>query len=262
MRVLRIGMKGQDIKKWQLFLIGQGFLRDIADGIFGDNTFKATVEFQEKYKLDPDGVVGHQSILKAVQLGYVILDDVEDNSTTGPNWPPKPDFPPLTGTAARQAVFGKFAYRHEPLPDNYENIRILGNWETDNIVPVAIPQINGIKGAPRSCSVQFHRLAAEQLKSLWKAWEQEGLLGRVLTYEGSFSPRFIRGSTTVLSNHAFGTAFDINYSWNNLGSQPALVGAKGSVRELVPIANEHGFCWGGHFDKRQDGMHFEVAVSK
>ena len=40
--------------------------------------------------------------------------------------------------------------------------------------------------------------------------------------------------------------------------QPALLGEKGCVRELVPIAHDHGFYWGGHFT-RQDGMHFEVA---
>jgi hypothetical protein len=31
------------------------------------------------------------------------------------------------------------------------------------------------------------------------------------------------------------------------------------VRELVPIANKHGFYWGGHYSKRADGMHFEAA---
>jgi hypothetical protein len=30
------------------------------------------------------------------------------------------------------------------------------------------------------------------------------------------------------------------------------------VRELVEIANEWGFYWGGHFT-RKDGMHFEIA---
>ena len=54
------------------------------------------------------------------------------------------------------------------------------------------------------------------------------------------------------------TAFDINYAWNRLGALPALRGEKGSVRELVAIAHQHGFYWGGHFSRR-DGMHFEVA---
>lgn len=71
-------------------------------------------------------------------------------------------------------------------------------------------------------------------------------------------PRFVRGSRTTLSNHSWGTAFDINYAWNCLGALPALRGEKGSVRELVPIAHRHGFYWGGHFSRR-DGMHFEVA---
>ena len=68
----------------------------------------------------------------------------------------------------------------------------------------------------------------------------------------------MRGSRTTLSNYAWGTAFDINVPWNARGTVPALCGEKGSVRELVAIANEHGFYWGGHFSRR-DGMHFEVA---
>jgi hypothetical protein len=68
----------------------------------------------------------------------------------------------------------------------------------------------------------------------------------------------VRGSNTTLSNHAWGTGFDINAKWNPLGAVPALRGDTGSVRELVPIAHDHGFFWGGHFS-RSDGMHFEVA---
>jgi hypothetical protein len=40
---------------------------------------------------------------------------------------------------------------------------------------------------------------------------------------------------------------------------PALKGKQGCVRELVPIANQHGIYWGGHFKRRPDGMHFELA---
>ena len=88
------------------------------------------------------------------------------------------------------------------------------------------------------------------------------MLDRVLTWDGSFAPRFVRGSRTVLSNHAFGTAFDINAALNPRGTRPLLVGKKGSVRELVTIANDHGFYWGGHFVAKPDGMHFEIAILK
>ena len=124
---------------------------------------------------------------------------------------------------------------------------------------VEIPQLRGVSGAPSSASVRFHRRAADQLRELWRAWEAAGLLRLVLTWEGAFAPRFVRGSDTVLSNHAHGSAFDINAPWNALGARPALVGQRGGVRELVPIANRHGFFWGGHFRDRADGMHFEVA---
>ena len=62
----------------------------------------------------------------------------------------------------------------------------------------------------------------------------------------------------TLSNHAWGTAFDINAALNPRGTVPVFRGQPGSVRELVPRANDLGFYWGGHFSRR-DGMHFEVA---
>ena len=108
-------------------------------------------------------------------------------------------------------------------------------------------------------TTRFHRRAAGQLEALWAAWGRAGLLGRVRTYEGSYAARFVRGRPGQLSSHAYGSAFDINQRWNRLGHLPAPAGAAGSVRELVDIANAHGFFWGGHFKGRPDGMHFEVA---
>jgi hypothetical protein len=84
------------------------------------------------------------------------------------------------------------------------------------------------------------------------------LLNHILTFDGAYTSRFIRCSNKTLSNHAFGTAFDINAGENPLGAQPALPGRKGCVFELVPTAHQFGFYWGGHFSRR-DGMHFEIA---
>ncbi len=95
---------------------------------------------------------------------------------------------------------------------------------------------------------------------MFEQWERAGLKSHILTWGGSWVPRFVRGSRTQLSNHAWGTAFDVNVRWNMLGTQPALRGQKGSVRELVQIANDNGYYWGGHFHKRIDGMHFEVRL--
>jgi len=147
------------------------------------------------------------------------------------------------------------------MPGNRENIHILGTWQQDNIIDVPIPQLRKALGSKAPKTMQFHRLAAKQLQSLWHAWASAKLVDRILSYDGAFNSRFVRGSTN-LSNHAFGTAFDINARYNERGVRPALVGAKGSVRELVPIANSWGFFWGGHYQTTLDGMHFEVAVLK
>ena len=101
---------------------------------------------------------------------------------------------------------------------------------------------------------------AEQFKALWQAWEDAGLLHHVITWAGMWNPRFIRGSRSVLSNHAFATAWDCNVAWNQLGAEPAAYGKRGSMRELIPIAHEFGAYWGGHFSRRSDGMHLEFAV--
>ncbi|HJZ45827.1 MAG TPA: N-acetylmuramoyl-L-alanine amidase [Roseiflexaceae bacterium] len=172
------------------------------------------------------------------------------------NWPARPNFNPLPNNAARQQVFGTFDFQRT----NGDNIRILGNWVQDNIVTVAIPQLANVNGAAGG-NIQFHKLAAEQLRAMWAAWDAAGLLRFVLSWSGSFVPRFMR-SGKQLSTHAFGCAFDINVPWNGYYKVPALVGDQGSVRELVPIANQHGFYWGGHFQYGHglsDGMHFEWA---
>lgn len=139
--------------------------------------------------------------------------------------------------------------------ENPEHFDITNHWDRENIIKVTVPQLIPLKG---SATVYFHKKGAQQLQQLWNDWEKAGLLPLVLTWDGAYNPRFVRGSRTVLSNHAFGTVFDINYAWNKLGTVPALVGQKGSVRLLVAIAHKNGFYWGGHFT-RKDGMHFEVV---
>jgi hypothetical protein len=249
------------VRAWQMFLIGEGFDPGEADGIFGAATDLATRAFQEKRGIEADGVVGRQTLRKALDRGFELMEEPAADDT-GSNFPPKPPFPPLVSNSQRQAIFGPFEFVPDPLPNDKEHIRILGTWERDNIASVPIPQFKKTALGQRAPSaIPFHKLAAKQLQGLWKDWEAAGLLDRILSYGGSFEPRFVRGSMTTLSNHSFGSAFDINVAWNERGHRPALVGEKGSVRELVPIAHKWGFYWGGHFST-PDGMHFEVAVLK
>lgn len=258
MRVLRLGANGLAVRRWQWFLLGQGFYKGAADGAFGPKTDEATRAFQSRWRLEVDGVVGNQCYGQAMLLGFDAVRD-QDPSQSGPNFPAPPAFGPLVGNAERQSIFGRYEFEAAPLPHDPDAVRVLGDWEQENIVWVNVPQLAGFKNAKRNGDIQFHRLAAPQLLRLWQAWADASLLPHVQTFEGSYVPRFVRGSRTVLSNHAFGSAFDVNRLWNKLGAVPALAGREGSVRELVAIANQNGFYWGGHFRNRLDGMHFEVA---
>lgn len=257
LKLIRINSQGPLVTSWQFFLIGQQLYTGATDGVFNREVQSATIEFQRRHNLQPDGIVGNKTYGVAMQLGFDgTIDDRTDRS--GADFPKPPSFPPLITNDERAKIFGKFSYVSQPVPGNPENIRITDNWAGHNIVMTSIPQLINVKGSDR---VQFHKLAAKQLVQLWKDWEDAGLLPLILTWGGSYVPRFVRGSRTTLSNHSFGSAFDINVAWNQLGIVPALVGQKGSVRELVQIANQNGFYWGGHFS-RKDGMHFEVAQIK
>jgi hypothetical protein len=148
--------------------------------------------------------------------------------------------------------------RHRTLPDG--TVEILDGWVEENLIVVDVPQLRGIPtyGGVFSGHVYFHKKAAKQLQAAWAEVKALGLMNRVLFWDGSYAPRMVRGSKRTLSNHALGLAFDINAEWNGLGVTPPPVGEKGSVRELVPIFEKHGFRWGGNWKKRLDGMHFEV----
>jgi len=95
-------------------------------------------------------------------------------------------------------------------------IDIFDGWVEKNVVTVGVSQLKGasVSGKPSTGKGLFFKAAAAQLQPAWEELEEHRLLHRVLTWDRSFVPRLIRGSTTKPSNHAFGTAFDINARWN------------------------------------------------
>ena len=254
MKAIKKGDKGTEVKKWQYFLYGQGFTEVRADGDFGDFTFKASVQFQTQNGLVANGIVDNATYLKAMQFGFQLIDDLRDNveeNTSG--WPTIPGFRPLSQSQL-QSMFGRIEFTIKP--DN-SSIDITNGWKALNLVTIEIPQISGLPPYNTN-KITVHKRVANQFRNLFNEWENAGLLPLILSFDGSYNARLIRGSSTNLSNHAFGVAIDINVPWNGLGVTPALKGQKGSVRDLVPIANSLGFYWGGHF-QRNDGMHFEIA---
>lgn len=71
--------------------------------------------------------------------------------------------------------------------------------------------------------------------------------------------RTIRGSDVHLSNHASGTAIDINATKHPLGKRGTFTKAQeNTIRELC---KKYGLRWGGDYQVRADEMHFEVVLN-
>ena len=167
-------------------------------------------------------------------------------------------------------VVGKVEWETDKLESGH-SITLLNNFEK-NVVKVLVPQLGGINdvrtdalqkaGAKFDGKLKFFKPAHAQLLAAFAEIEKAGLKKRLISIAGSFNARLQKkkngGFVQTPSNHSFGTAFDINSDFNGQGSKPPAVGKPGSVRELVPIFEKHGFRWGGLFPT-PDGMHFEIA---
>lgn len=242
------GSRGDDVKYLQTRLNAHGANLD-TDGIFGVLTKDAVMKFQGRMGIAQDGIAG------PVTLGLLGNTDTAVNSVDT-----SPPFPPMSAKR-REEVFGKFAWRK----GQGDSIVITDGWAQRNIVKTHIPQLDGVPfyypDNKQVCNgdIYLHVKAAPIFKEFFSLIDQTGLRHLIRTFDGAFVARLVRGSETALSNHAWGTAIDINCYANPLGKKPAPRGVDGSVIELVPLAHSCGLYWGGNFS-RPDGMHFEVAV--
>ena len=293
MRQIKIGCRGTDVQNWQMFLRGGQLDADgnctaadgdavVSDGIFGPVTDRATRTWQAGRQLAADGIVGDHTWAAAVQdgapTGAVPTTTEVDNTPdpdacdvvpatpaadpavpqvdrTSPTWPPRPDgAKPLVTQAQRDAVLGKLEYVSAPTASNPEAVHITNGWAADNIQHFSIPLLS-------QHPIAMHRLAGPQFQAWCDAIVAKGLGDRVISFAGCWVPRYVRGSRTLLSNHAYGSAIDINVPWNRRGHQSALFGQHGCVRELAEMCYDFGLFWGGHYrGAPEDGMHFEARV--
>ena len=70
--------------------------------------------------------------------------------------------------------------------------------------------------------------------------------------------RDIIGATT-LSNHASGTAIDLNAIQHPLGAENTFTDEQ--ARNIRRLCRKYGLRWGGDYRNRKDEMHFEIAMN-
>ncbi len=73
-----------------------------------------------------------------------------------------------------------------------------------------------------------------------------------------YAHRMIRADQKVWSNHASGTAIDLNSKLHPLGKVGTFDAKK--VPMIRALAKKYGCIWGGDYKNRKDEMHFEIAI--
>ncbi len=145
-------------------------------------------------------------------------------------------------------MIGKFGPPREDLSADCQpmtNPRLASLLEDQMVGPV---QVKMLKPAIESLQTIFDNIQRAD----------PDLYARINT-SGSLCVRFIRGSTTNVSNHSFGTAVDLNIDGHldDLGDGRTQLG----LTILSDFFNAEGWVWGAAYG-REDSMHFEVSEEK
>ena len=75
----------------------------------------------------------------------------------------------------------------------------------------------------------------------------------------SYAYRPIRGETTGLSNHASGSAMDLNSTKHPLGKAGTF--NANQMKMINILCNKYKVKWGGTYKSHKDEMHFEMACT-
>lgn len=164
---------------------------------------------------------------------------------------------PLHAPHGEEAVRAFYGWRDEYLLADGTPAR---EWERDNIRPARVPAPLKFAGRPVN-TLRVHRLLVDRFESVYNEIHHVGLWPAVESYAGAYAFRLIRGGES-LSMHSYGAAVDHDPFRNPLGAPPerCFFGNTEAGRAVVRIFEAHGFFWGGKFQGRKDGMHFQFAT--
>jgi hypothetical protein len=96
----------------------------------------------------------------------------------------------------------------------------------------------------------FHEVVERLDVGVWDEW--------------GWAARMVRGSDDIVSNHASGTAADVNATRHPLGVPTArtfTAAQQRKIRRRLRVVFLGLIRWGGDYTRRPDSMHFEVVGS-
>lgn len=92
-------------------------------------------------------------------------------------------------------------------------------------------------------AAEFNELVEKIDGKIWDDW--------------GYAFRQVRGSTDMLSNHASGTAIDLNSLRHPLGAKGTFKPKQ--VDTILELCDKYNIRWGGTYKNRPDEMHFEIV---
>lgn len=256
-----------DVIKIQHLLAQQGLPVGRADGICGPRTIAAILTLQAGFMTRPDGLVepGGRTLKRLNLVGFK---------------------PSKTSHIAPKVVAPQDIKKAVPASQGTSLIRLVQRSSLGTLNPGLSAVSNSLMmeklGKPReSFSQACQPVTNEKLKKFIKTasvgpFKVTGLAPAVdslsavmaeiaikqpevyaaLGSAGMLCARNVRGSTTAISNHSWGTAIDLKL----LGALDGY--GDGNVQYgltlIAPIFNAHGWYWGVAF-RKEDAMHFEAS---
>ena len=115
-------------------------------------------------------------------------------------------------------------------------------------IPGTAREVRLIKGDPGFLLLHF---------AAWFDKNVESVDGGILNDWG-YAERTIRGSSTTLSNHASGTALDLNSNEHWLGERNTFTNKQERAIRKQLLRYDGAIRWGGDYVNRADEMHFEI----
>ena len=258
-----------DVMLVQRLLTRHGMSPGTSDGLCGPRTVRAIIAFQSLFLSHPDGRVDPQgSTWRHL------------NNATASAMPPQAART-LAASAGRASALPSSSPNQDLIASVPRPARATINQGLTAVSPSYMVQQ---LGQPRSVyskdcqpitntTLQRHvvsesvgpfnvtglRPALESLRTaLAQVRREQPAVYTALGTAGMLCCRYIRGSTTAISNHSWGTAVDLKLKGvlDRRGDNLVQVG----LALMAPIMNQHGWYWGAAFGT-EDAMHFEASRS-
>ncbi len=228
--ILKRGSKGDLVTQLQSQLKDLGFLKNVADGYFSEDTFQAVVQFQKQRKLNADGVVG--------PLTWMALFNV-----------------PMPVPESKKVVYQKDLIKTygSPLDSSFGPANIVFIDLSELATPLA--HVRFFHQGSRF-GFQGHRDLAPKILTALRNVVSRGLADQIVTCDGCYVVRNSRGSNS-LSCHAFGMAVDFNASTNAFNADEYDMSD-----ELVLCFADASLEWGGLWNSPFDPMHFQMPYTR